>query len=79
MATRTEKRALAAIEKLYKENPSVEKGSVVWLPLELGDFDSIVKSAQIFLQKEQRLDILGRYLCKSVQTRKSDLLITVDS
>lgn len=38
MAARTEKRALAALDRFYKENLSVEQGSVVWLPLDLGDF-----------------------------------------
>jgi NAD(P)-dependent dehydrogenase (short-subunit alcohol dehydrogenase family) len=59
MATRTEKRAVAALDRFYKENPSVEQGSVVWLPLELSDFGSVTKAAQMFLKNEERLDILG--------------------
>ena len=61
VAARTEKRALVAIEKLYRDNPSVKKGSVVWLPLELGDLDQVRTAAKAFLKKEERLDILGEH------------------
>ena len=36
-----------------------EKGSVVWLPLDLTTPSDVVKSAKDFMAKEQQLDILG--------------------
>jgi NAD(P)-dependent dehydrogenase (short-subunit alcohol dehydrogenase family) len=59
LAARSEAKANAAIEKLYEENQNLEKGKVVFLPLDLADLDHVVKAAEIFLGHEDRLDILG--------------------
>jgi NAD(P)-dependent dehydrogenase (short-subunit alcohol dehydrogenase family) len=61
MGARSERRAYAAIERLHADNPSLPKGTVIYLPLDLSDLDDVVKAAELFLQKETRLDILGGF------------------
>ncbi|KAJ7499823.1 NAD(P)-binding protein [Mycena latifolia] len=56
MAARNEERAREAIEKLKSEN--INDGSVHWHKLDLSDPRAVHRSAQEFLEKEQRLDIL---------------------
>jgi NAD(P)-dependent dehydrogenase (short-subunit alcohol dehydrogenase family) len=58
MAARSEERALEAIKQLQSEN--INDGSVHWLKLELSDPREAKRAAQEFLEKETRLDILGR-------------------
>ncbi|RFU33972.1 hypothetical protein B7463_g2345, partial [Scytalidium lignicola] len=58
IGARSERRAHAAIERLHIENPTLVKGAVVYLPLNLSDLDDVVKAVEVFLQQEKRLDIL---------------------
>jgi NAD(P)-dependent dehydrogenase (short-subunit alcohol dehydrogenase family) len=57
MAARDEGRATAAIEQLQSED--LNDGSVHWLKLDLTDPRDAQRSAREFLEKEERLDILG--------------------
>ncbi|PPR03717.1 hypothetical protein CVT24_007392 [Panaeolus cyanescens] len=57
LAARNESRALAAIEKLKADG--IENGDLQWLYLDLADPRLAKKSAEDFLTKEKRLDILG--------------------
>ena len=59
LAARNEANAQAAIEQLYSDNPTVNKGSLVWLPLDLADLESVKMAAETVLKQESRLDILG--------------------
>ncbi len=61
MAARSEERALAAIKQLQSEN--INDGSVHWLKLDLSDPRAAKRAAQEFLEKETRLDIIGKFLC----------------
>ncbi|KAJ7323334.1 NAD-P-binding protein [Mycena albidolilacea] len=56
MAARDEGRATAAIKQLQSED--IKDGSVHWHKLDLSDPRAAHKSAEEFLRKEQRLDIL---------------------
>ncbi|TDL15958.1 short chain dehydrogenase [Rickenella mellea] len=59
MASRTESRALAAIDDLNKENPDLsKKAGVFFLQLDLSNITSCQTAARNFLEKESRLDIL---------------------
>ena len=62
MAARSEARALAAIEQLYRDGILPGPGSVEWLELDLSAPHSVPLSAQKFLDKENRLDILSKEL-----------------
>ena len=59
LACRNEAKALDAIERMHTECPKIEAGKVVWLSLDLMDLDGVVKAAEIFMNQEDRLDILG--------------------
>jgi NAD(P)-dependent dehydrogenase (short-subunit alcohol dehydrogenase family) len=59
LACRSEPKALAAIEQMHREGPEIKAGSLIWLPLDLMDLDSVVKAAETFLRQESRLNILG--------------------
>lgn len=60
MASRTESRALGAIEDIIKVNPEIaNKGGIHFLKLDLMDLKSCQNAARDFLSKESRLDILG--------------------
>ena len=63
VAARSEAKAHAAIEKIYVNNHKTvqEAGKLVFLPLDLADLDSVAKAAEIFREREDRLDILGTY------------------
>ncbi|TFK72482.1 NAD-binding protein [Pluteus cervinus] len=56
MASRNETKVIDAIAAL--EADGIKPGSVVWLKLELTDLDGVKKSAEEFMSKETRLDIL---------------------
>ena len=60
VAARSEAKAHAAIEKIYA-NDKVKAGRLIFLPLDLADLDSVAKAAEIFLNREDRLDILGTF------------------
>ena len=57
LAARSEERAKAAIERLRAEG--LGKGEVEWWELDLAKPKGVKHSAERFLQKETRLDILG--------------------
>jgi NAD(P)-dependent dehydrogenase (short-subunit alcohol dehydrogenase family) len=59
LAARSEIRAQEAIEKLYSEIPSLEKGKIVWLPLDLSDLKGVAAAAETICKNETRLDILS--------------------
>ena len=61
IGARSEKRAHAAIERLYAEHPRLPRGLVVYLPLNLSDLNNVVEAAEAFLKQETRLDILREY------------------
>jgi NAD(P)-dependent dehydrogenase (short-subunit alcohol dehydrogenase family) len=68
MASRTESRALAAIEELEKEHPEIkEQGGIHFLPLDLTDLESCQSAAREFLAKEERLDVLSMHYCTLAQ------------
>ncbi|KAE9398046.1 NAD(P)-binding protein [Gymnopus androsaceus JB14] len=69
MAARNEAKALEAIEKLKQEGLEPGNGQVEWLKLDLSDPREAKKAAQIFMEKEKRLDVLGSYLSPFVFTR----------
>ncbi|KAK0617472.1 daunorubicin C-13 ketoreductase [Immersiella caudata] len=58
LAARNEGRATTAIEKLLAENPTLERGRLPWLPLDLADPKAVVGATNEMKKKEQRLDIL---------------------
>ncbi|GAW20261.1 hypothetical protein ANO14919_097620 [Xylariales sp. No.14919] len=57
VAARSESKAKAAIEEVRRLYPT-SKGDLVYLHLDLSDLTTIKKSADDFLAKEQRLDVL---------------------
>ena len=57
MAARSEERAKAAILRLHEQG--LGKGEVEWWPLDLSVPKGVKESAERFLEKEKRLDILG--------------------
>ena len=60
MGARSEERAKAAIQKIENAHPIVkERNSVVWLPLDLTEPKDVVASAKDFMNREEKLDILG--------------------
>lgn len=59
MGARNEEKAKAAIEKIQKAGLEPGNGEVVWLPLDYSDPRDAKKAAEAFLEKEERLDILG--------------------
>ncbi|MCJ1377607.1 hypothetical protein MMC17_000702 [Xylographa soralifera] len=59
MGARSDERANAAIKKIEDAHPEVkEKRSVIWLPLDLTEPKDVVKSAEDFMGREKRLDIV---------------------
>ena len=60
IGARSEERAKAAIERLRAEGLQPGNGELEWLPLDLSDLRKTKESAEAFLAKEKRLDILGR-------------------
>lgn len=59
MAARSEAKVHAAIEKIHANNKRVEAGKLIFLPLDLADLDSVAEAVEIFLQHEDRLDVLS--------------------
>ncbi|KAK0438321.1 uncharacterized protein EV420DRAFT_1736230 [Desarmillaria tabescens] len=58
LAARNETRAAEAIEKLKTESLEPGNGDVVWLKLDLSDPRLARQSAEEFMRKEKRLDVL---------------------
>lgn len=65
IGARSEERAKAAIERLRAEGLEPGNGELEWLALDLSDPRKVKESAEAFLGKEDRLDILGRPLAIS--------------
>jgi NAD(P)-dependent dehydrogenase (short-subunit alcohol dehydrogenase family) len=61
IACRNEAKALAAIDLMRAECPGIQPEKLAWLPLDLMDLDSVVKAADTFMHREDRLDILGMH------------------
>lgn len=57
VAARSETKATAAIKEIQAKHPD-STGELVFLHLDLGDLSTIKKSADEFLSKESRLDVL---------------------
>ncbi|RYO84062.1 hypothetical protein DL764_009381 [Monosporascus ibericus] len=57
VATRSETKALAAIDEIRTLSPN-SKGELVYLHLDLNDLAAVKRSAQEFMSKESRLDVL---------------------
>ncbi|THU77463.1 NAD(P)-binding protein [Dendrothele bispora CBS 962.96] len=58
MTARSEERAKSAIERLEKEGKEPGNGEVLWHELDLVDPRKAKASAEKFMEKEERLDIL---------------------
>ena len=62
LGARSKERAEAAIERIEQAHPDVrEKSLLIWLPMDLLEPVDIVKSAQEFMRREEKLDMLGMY------------------
>lgn len=59
MASRTKSRAQATIEELETEHPQLAE-KIVFLQLDLSSLESCQTAARLFLEKENRLDVLGK-------------------
>jgi len=59
MTARSEARAKSAIERLEKEGKEPGNGEVLWHELDLVDPRKAKASAENFMEKEERLDILS--------------------
>lgn len=66
IGARSEERAKAAIERLRAEGLQPGNGELEWLELDLSDPRKTRASAEVFLSKESRLDILGRLFAVNV-------------
>ena len=60
MAVPDEDRTKEALERVEKEGRELGLGEVVWHELDLKDPRTAKASAQKFMEKERRLDILSR-------------------
>jgi len=63
LAARDESRAKAAIARLELDGLSPGNGQVLWHELTLSDPRKAKKSAEEFMKKENRLDVLGACIC----------------
>ena len=59
MAARHGDKARLALEGLQEEGLAPGHGEVIWLELDLSNPRKARQAAEIFLGKEQRLDVLG--------------------
>jgi hypothetical protein len=60
IAARSEHRAQEAIKSLLKKHPSIAKGLLIWLPLDLASPSGAIKAANDLSSREKRLDIIGK-------------------
>lgn len=58
IAGRNPEKCLAAIEGIKTGNPSITEGKLEFLKLDLGDLSTVKGSAEEFLRREKRLDVL---------------------
>ena len=61
MGARNEEKAQAAIEKLHAEGLGPGNGTPIYHKLDLANPKDAKESAEEFLKREERLDILGMY------------------
>ena len=61
LGARNESKASGAISQLEQEG--LGRGQVLWLEVDLSDPRLAKESAEDFLRRESRLDILGEYYC----------------
>lgn len=61
MAARNEQKAKAAIERLQAEGLGPGNGVVLWHKLDLSDPRAVKQSAEEFMQREERLDVLSEW------------------
>ena len=61
LGARNESKASGAISQLEQEG--LGRGQVLWLKVDLSDPRLAKESAEDFLRRESRLDILGEYYC----------------
>lgn len=74
MGARSESRATGAIMRLRAEGfLDGTAGEVVWLPLDVSTPASTALGAEVFLEREQRLDILGKCLSAFLSSSFADL------
>lgn len=59
LAARNESKATGAIASLQAEGLGPGNGEVIWWKLDLSDPREVKKSAEEFMKKEQKLDVLG--------------------
>ena len=78
ISARSEQRAKAAIERMRAEGLQPGNGEVLWFQLDLSDPRKAKESAEEFLKREDRLDVLGGSM-SNVFTRElfHDLLTVV--
>jgi NAD(P)-dependent dehydrogenase (short-subunit alcohol dehydrogenase family) len=60
LGVRSEENARRAIERIRADVTSSD-GQLKWLPLDLSTISQARKSAEAFLQMEDRLDVLGKF------------------
>lgn len=68
LGARSEEKATVALQTLEEEG--IAPGEVVWLPFDASSPEKAKKSAETFLEKEERLDVLGKQLRYPVNLKK---------
>ena len=69
MAARNEQKAKNALERFAEvAKDCKDAGEVVWLPLDLDDPREVQRAAEVFMSKEDRLDILSQLLQQATWT-----------
>jgi NAD(P)-dependent dehydrogenase (short-subunit alcohol dehydrogenase family) len=79
MAARNKSKAEEAITKLKGEGLAPGNGEVIWLELDLSDPRNAKKTAQEFLNKETRLDVLSKATTQTLATPIIDFIHHVQS
>jgi len=70
LGARSEEKATVALQTLEEEG--ISPGQVVWLPFDASSPEKAKKSAETFLEKEERLDVLGKHLRYPVNLKNTD-------
>ena len=76
IAARNESKATAAISRIEAWNPSSTRGQILFHKLELDDPRDAKKSAEAFLARESRLDILGECLIPIVLALLTEIFVS---
>lgn len=61
IGARSEERAKASIKRIEEENTSPGNGKAMYWHIDLIDPQGVKKSAEEFVKKEQRLDVLSTF------------------